>query len=391
MTADPARRPATKLESTTPTSAPPPRLRVELLTEAADLDPYLDGWDALAVASRKPFCAPAWMLAWWAEERSGDARLRVSLVFDGERMIAAAPFFAQVGYGLNELRLLSAGFSHRIGIVAEPGREEEAARVLAPALASIRPTPASIVFEGIDARDPWPELLADAWVGRRPILRTDTTMDAPVVQLGASYDEWFEGRSRNFRKESRRHFRRLQEEGVTTRIAHDPEATAALMRLHEARWEERGGSDVQGGAARLIDRAATSLGPEDRLQVVMLETAEGPISAELVLRADGMAALWAGGFDPAWGRHAPGTQTMLAALQAVAAEGVETADLGGGFHAYKRRMADENAPIVWRTLFPRGARYPLIRLRLAPKHARRLARRFIRERGAGAHGDGDSD
>lgn len=364
------------MESTSPTSAPPTRLRVEVVDEPADLSPYLDGWDALAVACRKPFCAPAWMLAWWEEERSGDARLRVTLVLDGERVVAVAPFFAQVAYGLNELRLLAAGFSHRIGIVAEPGREEEVAPALAPALAGIDPTPASVVFEGIEARDPWPELLADAWAGRRPRLRTDAVMDAPVVQLGDSYEAWFEGLSRNFRKESRRHARRLVEEGVVTRIAHDREATAALMRLHEARWEERGGSDVSGTAARVIDRAAASLGAEDRLQVVMLETADQPISAELVLRAGDTAAFWAGGFDPEWGRHAPGMQTMLVALQAMAEDGVRTADLGGGFHAYKKRMADESVPIAWRTLFPRGPRYPLIRLRLAPKHLRQVARRI---------------
>lgn len=375
------------MDSTSPTSASSSRLRAEVVTEVDALEPYLDGWDALAVASRKPFCAPAWMLAWWAEERSGDARLRVTIVFDDDRIVAVAPLFAQVAFGLNELRLLAAGFSHRIGIVAEPGREEEAARALAPALAASEPTPASLVFEGIDERDPFPELLAEAWPGRRPHLRTDTTMDAPMARLGGAYEEWFEARSRNFRKESRRHARRLEEEGATTRIAYDTEATAALMRLHEARWEERGGSDVSSTAARVIDRAAAILGPEKRLQVVILETADRPISAELMLRADGAAALWAGGFDPAWARHAPGMQTMLAALQEAGADGVETADLGGGYHAYKRRMADENAPIVWRTLFPRGPRYPLIRLRLAPKEARRAARKIRHARKSGGGED----
>ncbi|HXS48227.1 MAG TPA: hypothetical protein VN756_12295, partial [Solirubrobacterales bacterium] len=42
---------------------------------------------------------------------------------------------------------------------------------------------------------------------------------------------------------------------------------------------------------------------------------------------------------------------------------------------YKRRMADSSRPIMWRTLFPRGKRYPLIRLRLAPKHAKQALRR----------------
>jgi CelD/BcsL family acetyltransferase involved in cellulose biosynthesis len=361
---------------------------VRVVTEVADLAPFLDGWDSLAIACNRPFCAPAWMLAWWAEERTGDARLRITIVAEGEQVVAVAPFFAQVTYGLNELRLLAAGFSHRIGIVAEPGREKEAAGLLAPALATIDPTPASIVFEGIDLRDSWPELLAAAWPGRTPRARTDITMQAPMIQLGDSYETWMEGRARKFRKEARRNARRLEEDGVVSRIASDREAITALLRLHEARWEDRGGSDVSDSAVRVVCDAAERLVPKNRLQVVMLESADGPIAAELILRAGNVAAFWTGGFDPEWSRNAPGTQTMLVALQDAAAAGVMSADLGGGDHPYKRRMADESVPIAWRTLFPRGWRYPLIRLRLAPKHMRQLARRVVR-RPSGTAADAD--
>ena len=61
---------------------------------------------------------------------------------------------------------------------------------------------------------------------------------------------------------------------------------------------------------------------------------------------------------------------MLLALEAAAADGARSADLGGGAHDYKWRLSDENRPLAWRTLFPPGRRYPLIRLRLAPKHLR---------------------
>lgn len=364
--------------------------RVEVVEDEAALAPYLDAWDRLAVACERPFCAPAWLLAWWREQRSGDARLRVAIVLEGERVVAVAPFFAQVSYGLNELRLLAAGFSHRIGLLGEPGKEEVVAGALAPALAAIDPPPASVVFEGIDARDRWPELLAAAWPGRSPRLRTDATMEAPEVDLGDSYDAWMEGRARKFRKEARRNARRLEEAGVTSRIGADREAIAALIRLHEARWEDRGGSEVGARAERVVAAAAEGLGEDGRLEVVLLESEDGPVSAELVLRAGEVAVFWAGGFDPAWSRHAPGTQTMLVALRSAAERGVKVADLGGGAHSYKLRMADGSRPIVWRTLFPRGRRYPLIRLRLAPKHLkyglRRLARRLpepLRERLAG--------
>lgn len=352
-------------------------LHALVVEDEAALAPYLHGWDELAIACERPFCAPAWMLAWWREGRTGNARLRVALALEGERPVGVVPCFAQIAYGLNELRLLGAGFSHRIGPLAEPGREEEVADALAPALAAGEPAPASIVFEGIDASDRWPELLAAAWPGRTPRLRDDATMGAPAVELEADYASWMEGRPRKFRKEARRMARRLEEAGVESRIAADADAVGALLRLHHERWDDRGGSDVGTTASRVVAAAAAGLGESGRLEVVLLESAEGPIAAELLLGAGPVAAFWAGGFDPDWSRYAPGTQTMLVALEAAAARGVKLADLGGGAHPYKLRMADGDRPIAWRTLFPRGRRYPLIRLRLAPKHARQALRPLV--------------
>jgi CelD/BcsL family acetyltransferase involved in cellulose biosynthesis len=353
-------------------------VRAVVVTDDAELAPYLADWDALAVRCERPFCAPAWMLAWWREARSGDARLRVALALEGNRLLGVGPFFAQVAFGLAELRLLGAGFCHRIGPLAEPGEEPRVAEALAAALAGTEPRPASVVFEGVDATDSWPDLLAAAWPGRRPRLRTDAEMDAPVIELSAAYDAWMERRTRNFRKLARRTARRLEESEVKGRIAADQPAVEALLRLHRLRWEERGGSGLEPGAERVVAAAARELGPQGRLEVVLLDGPEGPISAELMLRTGPTAVIWATGFDPEWARVAPGLQVRIVTLRAAAEHGVQLVDLGGGGDEYKHRMADANLPIAWRTLFPRGARYPLIRLRLAPKHARLALRRVAR-------------
>jgi CelD/BcsL family acetyltransferase involved in cellulose biosynthesis len=369
--------------SATPsTSAASSSLRPLLVEQPEQLAPYLNAWDALAAAAGRPFCAPAWMLAWWREGRSGDARLRVVLALDeaGE-LVGVGPFFAQVGLlRLAEYRLLGAGFCHRIGPLARAGREREVAAAIATALAAATPPPASVVFEGIDARDAWPQLVADGWSRSprgRPRVRTDVRMDAPTIALDADYEAWMARRERKFRKEARRTARRLEDEGVHGRIAADDAAIEALIRLHHARWEERGGSSVGREAQRVVAAAAGAL-DEARLAVALLEGPDGPVAAELVLRAGDSVVFWAGGFDPAWAKHAPGTQAMLLALEAAAANGVRAADLGGGAHEYKWRLSDDNQPLAWRTLFPRGRLYALIRLRLAPKHARFAARGLAR-------------
>jgi CelD/BcsL family acetyltransferase involved in cellulose biosynthesis len=356
--------------------------RFIVVEDVDSLTPHLSAWDGLAQEQGKPFCAPGWMLSWWLYARSGDARLRVVLVFDGQDLVAVGPFFAQVAYGLVELRLLAAGFSHRIGVIAAGRADEDReaiAQTLAAGLAGISPRAASIVFEGVDGSDPWPALIARNWPSSRaPYERMDATMDAPMIELDGSYETWMERRERRFRKEARRTARRMQEDGARERVASDRGAIDALLRLHQARWEGRGGSNVDVAARAMLERAAGELGAEGRLWVALLEAPSGAVAAELVLRAGDTAVFWAGGFDPAWARNAPGTQAMLLALRRLADQGVRIADLGGGAHDYKQRLADCNTTIVWRTVFPRGARYPLIRARLAPKHVRLALRRYAR-------------
>jgi CelD/BcsL family acetyltransferase involved in cellulose biosynthesis len=354
-------------------------LSVSVIEDVDALGPHLIGWDALAVSRELPFCAPGWMLAWWRVSRTDRMRLRVILVHDRDRqLVGVAPFFASMTWGLAEMRLLSAGFAHRIGILGKSGSEARIAQSVAEALAGLRP--ASVVFEGVENEDPWPGLIAGHWPsGHNPLVRTDGSMEAPIIRLDGSYDKWFERRERRFRKEAGRLRRRLQEQQVSTRIDADEQAIEALLKLHHARWESRGGSNVEGTARAVLLEASRSLPAPDRLFVAMLESPSGPVAAELVVRAGDTAVFWGGGFDPEWSQYGPGMQAMLFTLGFLAEAGVDTADLGGGSHSYKRRLADETTTLVWRTVFPRGWRYPLIRLRLAPKHLR-LGLRKIAQR-----------
>jgi CelD/BcsL family acetyltransferase involved in cellulose biosynthesis len=370
-------------------TAPPGNASKTIVVDDLDLlAPYLGAWDALAVAHGRPYCAPGWMLAWWREARSGDARLRVVLVLEHDRLAAVGPFFAQVGpLGLVEMRLLAAGFCHRIGLLALPGREASIAPAIARALAEMRPRPASVVFEGIDAGDPWPDLIAAAWPARRPArLRTDSLMDAPTIELRGSYEQWLARRDGKWRANARRTARRLGERQVRETVSADEHAIDALLDMHRASWRARGGSGLDDAARSVVAAAARELGPRERLTVGLLEGPDGPIAADLVVRAGTVAAGWTKAFDPAWTSYAPGIHGMLLLLRCLAERGVQTVDMGGGSDTYKRSLADGNSPLAWRTLFPRGARYPLMRLRLAPKHLffalRKLARRLPREQRA---------
>jgi CelD/BcsL family acetyltransferase involved in cellulose biosynthesis len=353
-----------------------------VLEGAAELAVLEREWDELVEQVARPFCAPAWLLAWWRRAAPPDAQLRVVAVRDGSKLIGVAPFVVHRGRaGFAEYRLLGAGVAHRLTVVATPGREHEVAGTLAQALAQTRPTPTSLRIEAVDADSPWPTLLRDHWPSRiRPWLRQDGVLSAPVVLVeGQTWEEWLAGKSRNFRTHVRRRRRNLDKRGAIIRMSGTVDEAdrdlRELVRLHYGRWDERGGSSAldHGIEAMLRDAARTLVGP-DRLRLWTIELDGKAIASLLCLSAGGETVCWNAGFDSAASELRPGFVVMSAALEDSFARGERRFDLGGGAQPYKLRFADVDAPIAWRTLFPRTARYPLTRAQVLPRHARERVR-----------------
>jgi CelD/BcsL family acetyltransferase involved in cellulose biosynthesis len=350
-------------------------LRAELVEGADDLEPWRAEWDRLAIAAGRPYCAPAWMLAWWLHVAPPGARLRAVLAVDDRGLAGIAPFFRDRGPGgVARHRLLGIV---RAEPLARPGMEAEAARLFATALAGLDGAPDLIRFEGVPADSAWLRHLAEAWPGRRPWLHTDKTDVAPTVVLSPSgFDEWFAGKSRNFRQQMRRARRQLEERGATLGIATSeelPAAVDALARLHRSRWEaKQGGAVLDEKACRMLVQAGRGQ-PEGRFRLWSIRVEDRIISAHLFIAAGGEVAYWLGGFDEAWAAHHPSLVTILAALEHAWGSGDRRVDLGWGGQRYKYRFAGGEDRLAWWTLVPPGPRSVRTRLAVAPAIAMRAA------------------
>jgi CelD/BcsL family acetyltransferase involved in cellulose biosynthesis len=353
----------------------PPQAR--LVTTLPELEPYLGQWDELAIASGRPYCCPAWMLAWWRHAGAED-ELRVVLLVEGDELVALAPFCLSRWRGMNVYRLLCAGTSTRIGPLPAAGVADDHARAVATALAAAPAPPDVFRFEGIDAKSPWPKLLAQHWPGRRPHLRTDFELDAPTVDISEGYDAWFSSRSRNFRKDLNRVRRRLAERGAEVRMSDADHLEADLrdlFRLHHARWDERGGSgNLDPAIEGMIRDCADALFPLGRFRLFVLEAEGKAISAGLLIDAGKEAAVWGGGFDPEWSKFGPGMTTQAAAIEDSAKRGQTCVDFGEGEEHYKRVIGVPDQPVAWMTLFPKRARYPVSYLTFVPYDVRNRLR-----------------
>ncbi len=370
-------------------------LQGRLVEETADLDPYLEAWDALAVAAGRPYCAPGWMLAWWRAAAPAGARLRVAVAVDeaGE-LIGVAPFWGERRMGVEWLRLLAAPVSQPTSPLAQAGRERECASALAGALAGAAPAPGVLGFDGVPAGCPWPRLLADGWPGGGSArLHTDQSLTAPTVSLGlGDLDEWLAGKSSNFRSQVRRMRRKLEGRGAAfQRIGPDGDVDAALRelaRLHHSRWDARGGSaalDEQ--VERMLTLAAAELAPSGRLWISAIVAEGRTVSAHLIVTAGDEMAYWLGGHDDAWAAQKPGLQALVAAVGDGLEGGARRLDLGPGAQDYKLRLADGAQTLEFLTLLPPGPGRLRNRTALAVHEARReLAQRLTEEQRARLRG-----
>ena len=361
-----------------------------IVVAADELREHTAAWDELAELHGLPFCSPQWMLAWWSERAPAGSELRVVLAVDRGTLVGLFPWYREgPAARVRVWRQLCAGFCTRVGPLVAPGREAAVAEVVAPLIAG-EGGPHILALEGLPGGSPWPSLIRAAWPRRLPpLVHRDLSMRAPTAHIGDGFDEWLARRSKTLRRDVPRLRRRLEERGVTVRLARPEElvwAVGALCDLYRARWEWRGGSErLSHGLEDMLVAAGRALG--DRFQLWLLDHAGEPVGAVLFVRAGPLLSDWGGGFHADWAQFSPTYVLRLAAVEHAARQGITRVEFGEGTQPDKLRFADGDVGIEWLMLLPRGRHYPLVRARLLPMHlhsrARAAARRLpapLRER-----------
>ena len=334
-------------------------LSIDQFEAEADLTTLPPAWDELACACRLPYGTPAWMLAWWRHLAPPQAQLRVVTVNHGEELVGlAGMYIAPEGAGSRHVRLLGARYGGTpLGPLAQPGSEPEVARAIGSYLDSMRPAPHGFHLDGIPVDSPWPALIADAW-GGHPLIQQLAQRPTPTVRTGGmTFDEWMASKSKNFRQEMRRKRRQLDDQGAVFRISTTLEEVDrdldSFLRLHESRWEWRGGSGrLRPRTKEFLSDLARQLLPLGRFRLWSIDVEGASISTHLFVAGGGRANYWLGGFDDAWARYSPAMVALLAAIEHAIDEGDTEIGLGAGRQAYKSRFTGEAEQLEWLTTVP---------------------------------------
>jgi CelD/BcsL family acetyltransferase involved in cellulose biosynthesis len=328
----------------------PPAIEIELVTNRARLAQLTDGWTALWNESRNatPFQSPEWLQPWW--NHYGNGQLRALFIRDGRQLIGMVPLFLPEREGslTHRVLLLGTGLSDYLDGLCASGSEEICAAAMFDWLRD---------QEGWDICD-FQQLRSDSFLfgARLPNGWTEDHEPAdkcPVLNLaGASLDNP-EFASPDLMHDVNYSRRRAALLGPTqierARLNNFEELFAAFLRLHKARWNERGLPGVAEQNSAFYRDSAAGLLARGMLRLYAWRVAGRIIATFFGFTHRRRAYYYLGGFDPEFRRLSPGNVLVAHAIHEAIKEGATQFDFLRGDEAYKYRWGARDET-TWRRL-----------------------------------------
>lgn len=329
-----------------------PALEWEEIGSLAGLRRLEPEWRKLFVSSPdlSPFQSPDWLVPW--AERFAPERLVCIAARRGGRLAGLAAFYVhRLPSGERQLTLLGNGLSDRLDLIcAEAEGDQLASGVLSWLsrsrgwdVADLRDLPAGSAL----ARQPAPGSLED---------RLEPDVACPVASLPRDPTLWCAGLPKARRTDLRRTQRRLEAIGPVALETVDEgaraQALAELIRLHSARWAEKGEPGaLEDGAVQAFHECATRrLLAAGNLRLHVLKVAGQVIAAHYALVHGRRAYSYLHSFDPAYAPSGAGALLLAYAMEDAIRCGAESFDFLRGREPYKYAWGAHDQPQVRRRL-----------------------------------------
>ena len=322
-------------------------VRVTTVSSEAEFSELAGSWDDLVLALPRPspFLLHAWLVEWWRYYGRG-ADLAVHVAYRGDRLVGALPLCTRRRRGLRVSEFVGGTWAILADALVAPGEDVQA---VVTELAG-RAAESEHDFVDLFGLPGSSRLVAALPPGS---LRLVQRLEAPVCDLGESWEETYNSRvSSKARSERRRRWRQLEELGtVESEVARSRAEIARAIEdafvVHELRW--RGRRDPSG--------FVTPTGKHFH-RAVLRRLADQDVARSVTIRLDGraiafslyfqLAACTYGvtmAFDPAYGRYGLGSEAKLQSLEASWAEGIRRVELLGTDADHKRRFTDRFEPV----------------------------------------------
>jgi CelD/BcsL family acetyltransferase involved in cellulose biosynthesis len=339
------------------------RWSVETVTDSAALWALEPEWEDLYARSTgvTPFQRHAWLHSWWTEYGT-PGRLRIVLVRQDGRLVAAAPLRLTRRGPVRVLTSLGGDQSDYHDVLLDRDRAEEAAEKLAHALLRL---PGWDVLDLVEVRaGAGAELLAAAW----PAARRWRGHGALCQELRhGSMPEFVAGLPKHTAKTVKRKLRKIDAAPITSRLvppAEVPAAVGDLLALHAGQWADRSVSaeHVRPRFRRHLTAALTRMVEKDQAVITEYRCQDRVVVVDLELAGPEFMGTYLAGFNPALREHVDIAILMLTrAFDQVERRGLPMLSLLRGDEPYK---------LHWRPTAARNQRLMLGRTAPALGYAR---------------------
>lgn len=301
-------------------------------------------WDRLAVESQNIFATREWVTTWLRHFGDG-GRLHVLCggEDDGEPP-AIVPLHVHRAGGLRVARLAGHGPTDQGPLVCAPEHAAAVARALAGAVRGGRAGCDLLLAERLRHGD------AEALGGRA--IERDLSPELDISRIG--WEDYVGSLSKSLRAEVRRSFRRLEAEGMSWRLASDPERLPADMRslfeLHGERWGERASGALAGRRMAFHSEFAALALERGWLRLWLGEAGGSTVVAWYGFRFGGAEWFYQAGRSPDWHRFSVGTVATAHSIRMAMKDGVPRYRFLRGDEPYKRRFNAQPVEIETRAL-----------------------------------------
>lgn len=330
-------------------------LRCEVIEDYAGLAALRDHWRALcdACPNATPFQRPEWLLAWIRQ--FGPTEPWILAAWAKDRLVGLAPLFIYSRGSQRVLALLGAGVSDFLDVCVAPGLEREVIAALLDLLTArhdrwdvceldqIRPTISPLTRVQ----------LPTGW-STRELARCP----CPSLSLPASVDALDRHVPIRHLRRFRQYQRRAEQLGEL-RLEPATVATCAplldaAIRLHQARWHERGeqGAFADPRTRALHHEAAAAFAARDGLALYALHLDDRIIACIYGFEDEQSIYYYLGGFDLDLASLSPGVLVVGMVIEAAIRRGRRRFEFLRGGEAYKYWWGAEDETTVRLALLP---------------------------------------